>query len=1401
MDNSVKLKLISLAWKGLTKFEIVNFLKELPAEELKECFAYYTIVLDLISLYKQGSPKSLLEKNLIEAGYDSEDIHLIFSKQENKKKIMGIFFTIFFVVSAIGFLYIFSQNAGFGDLSNLFTNFDPSQFIFTGTEIIISGTVFGESTNFSDIEITTSNASIASATKSDNSYELKVNCKKEFTLNFSKKGFVPLHKTITSCSTQEIDIVMTKMSEFKELDLNGKNTISNKGVKLDVNGSDLVILGTNTAPKKANLSVTGFNPNTQGDMQYFPGELEGIDENGSITGLESYGFAKIIAEDEKGNQLDFKEGKSSKVSFKIDPAQQSNSPNEMPLWYFDETKGTWIEEGMAKKVCTSGICEYVGEITKVRSWHNLDMGVTINQVDINGKPKDPCEEKLDKLKKSDWWKKLKAAEDKARKLGKLDIKSESIGVYEGSMNTGYPNWSDVSNALDSYKINKREGNYSEATVYGTLMFLFGLRNVLFAPGATRGPSTWNLGADNPYLNLMNPAGRNVDLGNGPIDMGHAMLGFLNPYAGLQSLTDFGDALITWSSSQANKPDLRGNALSQDIANTLPFYLNDRKGQETSLTDFFDWFYDCDRVNKPEYYFPIYTGLFAFSGENDGFSQTNGVSSFDGGLFLHLGKNVYLSTTKNFSNSYSNPGVFIFTNFAYPKGNKLFLVTANGEIDLNRSIPQNEFSLDYNWGKEFYTKNEATFLLDKIDFYPIDFNEFNFGLSEEDLAKIDFGARTLYYTYENSKLSKVTSEDFEKKYLYENENLSKIIYSRTNKPIFEYNFHYKDNKLLAISFSDYDNSIISSKFNWGKNKLKIDSSTYHQTIEIDSQGKVISTNEFNFSYTNQMQIELKNYSKLVTPWNNYAYQIKTQAISSYPIKYENFDKLFRASYINISPELRLSIKKMVSNPVPLSNGSSNGLTSKQIEFDEFSLKNCDFWINPSDIAECIIDLDNTYTLPEEEALTFVSSLNHSAANKSIIYTKLAEHYLDLVTCYPIFKNDIYSAISCIKLVDDVKITFPQQNISNILNKNLKDSELSFVLRNLASYYADTNYCDPIPIEDLRNACFNKTPTETELETNEINDLIEEMTKINTINCKFDEKYSSPLKDSEGNYWIKEISENSVYSNKIAGNVSECNGSTQMESDDKGNITPCLSSTTKNDGCILSTQKVYLLSSSKENYTIQNKYEDIYKQNEVDFIDLNGNIWFAIDEGGFPEYLKLTPQGEFTTKQDVFDKEDKASKSTAKIFKTKPSKDVYFVVLDKPLHNVFIERDSYTRVNECYGATGLKNSSSGDAYMFGQSHWSVSFGYGTAIIGKDFNGTTSTKIKSKTFCDSQLTFIPFTGDMYEGYAEIVGSNFTANTNFFGADKYNNLLVLTNKNDLLEYYKDTNDIEFPSAIETIN
>ena len=109
-----------------------------------------------------------------------------------------------------------------------------------------------------------------------------------------------------------------------------------------------------------------LDPSDLGLGEWMPGNLEGINQMGERVALGTYGMVAVELVSPNRAPLNLKDGAFAQISFPTLSASLSNSaPAEIPLWYFDEEQGIWIEEGMAQ--FENG--RYVGLVSHFSFWN------------------------------------------------------------------------------------------------------------------------------------------------------------------------------------------------------------------------------------------------------------------------------------------------------------------------------------------------------------------------------------------------------------------------------------------------------------------------------------------------------------------------------------------------------------------------------------------------------------------------------------------------------------------------------------------------------------------------------------------------------------------------------------------------------------------------------------------------------------------------------------------------------------------------------------------------------------------------------------------------------------------------------------------------------------------------
>jgi hypothetical protein len=96
-----------------------------------------------------------------------------------------------------------------------------------------------------------------------------------------------------------------------------------------------------------------------------PGDLRGINSAGNEMGLQTFGMVAVELTGSGGELLQIASGKKATVNFSIPSSIASLAPNTIPLWYFDEVKGRWKEEGAATKSGNT----YIAEVSHFSFWN------------------------------------------------------------------------------------------------------------------------------------------------------------------------------------------------------------------------------------------------------------------------------------------------------------------------------------------------------------------------------------------------------------------------------------------------------------------------------------------------------------------------------------------------------------------------------------------------------------------------------------------------------------------------------------------------------------------------------------------------------------------------------------------------------------------------------------------------------------------------------------------------------------------------------------------------------------------------------------------------------------------------------------------------------------------------
>ncbi len=108
--------------------------------------------------------------------------------------------------------------------------------------------------------------------------------------------------------------------------------------------------------------------------QKMPGALTGLDQSGAKVALGSLGMVAVELHTDNGELLQIASGKTVEMRLAISDKQLSQAPSSIPLWYFDEALGYWVQEGEATRQGNV----YVAQLPHFSYWNCDDTFELIN---------------------------------------------------------------------------------------------------------------------------------------------------------------------------------------------------------------------------------------------------------------------------------------------------------------------------------------------------------------------------------------------------------------------------------------------------------------------------------------------------------------------------------------------------------------------------------------------------------------------------------------------------------------------------------------------------------------------------------------------------------------------------------------------------------------------------------------------------------------------------------------------------------------------------------------------------------------------------------------------------------------------------------------------------------------
>jgi hypothetical protein len=111
-----------------------------------------------------------------------------------------------------------------------------------------------------------------------------------------------------------------------------------------------------------------LDPADKDVFKKMPGNLIGTRNDGSISGMETYGMIVVEMKGTNNEKLQIMTGHTANVTMPIPANQMDTAPTTIPLWHFNQANGMWEENGYSRKIGSN----YVSTVSHFSWWNNDD---------------------------------------------------------------------------------------------------------------------------------------------------------------------------------------------------------------------------------------------------------------------------------------------------------------------------------------------------------------------------------------------------------------------------------------------------------------------------------------------------------------------------------------------------------------------------------------------------------------------------------------------------------------------------------------------------------------------------------------------------------------------------------------------------------------------------------------------------------------------------------------------------------------------------------------------------------------------------------------------------------------------------------------------------------------------
>lgn len=209
-----------------------------------------------------------------------------------------------------------------------------------------TGMVQGRVVDLSDLPVANVEVTIGQATtrtRADGTYVLRGIPAGAHVISFQHPEYVYIQRAVMRHlgTNPRMDARLMNRSKPTVFDASKEAVITRGPITLTFEPDDLDL------PDPSNTLVeivfTAVDPHTRGHIEAAPAPLEGIDENGNLVGLFSYGMLEVELYQD-GAEVHVRAGQTVTSELRLDAADAALSGGSIPMWHHDVTRAIWVQE-------------------------------------------------------------------------------------------------------------------------------------------------------------------------------------------------------------------------------------------------------------------------------------------------------------------------------------------------------------------------------------------------------------------------------------------------------------------------------------------------------------------------------------------------------------------------------------------------------------------------------------------------------------------------------------------------------------------------------------------------------------------------------------------------------------------------------------------------------------------------------------------------------------------------------------------------------------------------------------------------------------------------------------------------------------------------------------------------